>query len=458
MCSFYGTFLGFNCPIYIYIYKPKTRGEKMKKAMSAVLVMISFLFFVVLSQGCAAKHTPASVTGADNSATIQSCVPKKGNNVFAGDFYAKCKDTTSGNVFFSPYSIFSALSMTYEGAKGATADQMAAVLHLPSDSAARLAGFVELMGAINAPGKNYTLSTANNLWLQTDFTVYPSYTSVLTQYYLATITLLDFVNDTENSRLTINNTVANETNNKITDLLPSGTITNKTRLVLTNAIYMKADWAIKFKAALTITDNFNTTASTPVKVSMMSQTLGGSIEDYYGAAQVYEMPYVNNELSMFIFLPLQGQMAGLESVMTGNKLNDWFAARTAPAALIIGGVEVILPKFTFTENYDLTSVLPAMGMPLAFSETGADFTGIAKIPGKNLYISKVLHKAFVSVDEAGTEAAAATAVIITVITSIATQPLIPQIFRVDHPFIFVIRENTTNAILFMGRVMDPTAN
>lgn len=430
----------------------------MKKVMSAVIVMFSFLFFAVLSQGCAARHAPATVTGADNTITSQSCVPKKGNNVFAGDFYAKCKDTTNGNVFFSPYSIFSALSMTYEGAKGATADQMAAVLHLQSDPAARLAGFAELMGAINAPGKNYTLSTANNLWLQTDFTVYPSFTSLLTQYYLAAITLLDFVNDTENSRQIINNTVANETNNKITDLLPPGTITNNTRLVLTNAIYMKADWKNKFKPELTITDNFYTTASTPVEVSMMSQTLGGVIEDYYGAAQVYELPYVNNELSMFIFLPPQGQMSSLESVMTGNKLNDWFAARTAPAVLTTGGVDVILPKFTFTENYDLTSVLPAMGMPLAFSETDADFTGIAKIPGKNLYISKVLHKAFVSVDEAGTEAAAATAVVITITYSIAIQQPIPQIFRVDHPFIFVIRENTTNAILFMGRVMDPTAN
>jgi serpin B len=347
--------------------------------------------------------------------------------------------------------------MTYEGAKGETAGQMAVLLHLQSDAATRQAGFASMMNAINAPGKSYTLSTSNNLWIQQGFPVLQSYTTVLTQYYLAAITLLDFINSPEASRQTINNAVAGQTNNKITNLIPPGDITSFTRLVLTNAVYMDATWADKFPAANTHTGSFYTTASSPVSVSIMSQTMPGNIENYYGAAQVMEMPYVNNELSMFVFLPPQGQMAALESVMTGDKLNDWFANRSSAAA-VTGSVIVLLPKFTFTENYDLTSMLQNMGMVLAFN-SAADFSGIAPKSYGPLYVSDVVHKAYVSVDENGTEAAAATAVIFTTTIECVTVPINqPPVFNVDSPFIFVIRENTTNAILFMGRVMDPTSN
>jgi serpin B len=220
---------------------------------------------------------------------------------------------------------------------------------------------------------------------------------------------------------------------------------------------MDATWADKFPAANTHTGSFYTTASSPVSVSIMSQTMPGNIENYYGAAQVMEMPYVNNELSMFVFLPPQGQMAALESVMTGDKLNDWFANRSSAAA-VTGSVIVLLPKFTFTENYDLTSMLQNMGMVLAFN-SAADFSGIAPKSYGPLYVSDVVHKAYVSVDENGTEAAAATAVIFTTTIECVTVPINqPPVFNVDSPFIFVIRENTTNAILFMGRVMDPTSN
>jgi serpin B len=432
------------------------QGGFMKK-ITALFLSLAVVLGIFMIQGCSQKRGPGAVTGIENSVSSQSCDPKKGTNVFAGNFYSECKTTTAGNIFFSPYSIFAALSMTYEGAKGETAGQMAVLLHLQSDAATRQAGFASMMNAINAPGKSYTLSTSNNLWIQQGFPVLQSYTTVLTQYYLAAITLLDFINSPEASRQTINNAVAGQTNNKITNLIPPGDITSFTRLVLTNAVYMDATWADKFPAANTHTGSFYTTASSPVSVSIMSQTMPGNIENYYGAAQVMEMPYVNNELSMFVFLPPQGQMAALESVMTGDKLNDWFANRSSAAA-VTGSVIVLLPKFTFTENYDLTSMLQNMGMVLAFN-SAADFSGIAPKSYGPLYVSDVVHKAYVSVDENGTEAAAATAVIFTTTIECVTVPINqPPVFNVDSPFIFVIRENTTNAILFMGRVMDPTSN
>jgi serpin B len=426
------------------------------KKITALFLSLAVVLGIFMIQGCSQKRGPGAVTGIENSVSSQSCDPKKGTNVFAGNFYSECKTTTTGNIFFSPYSIFAALSMTYEGAKGETAGQMAVLLHLQSDAATRQAGFASMMNAINAPGKSYTLSTSNNLWIQQGFPVLQSYTTVLTQYYLAAITLLDFINSPEASRQTINNAVAGQTNNKITNLIPPGDITSFTRLVLTNAVYMDATWADKFPAANTHTGSFYTTASSPVSVSIMSQTMPGNIENYYGAAQVMEMPYVNNELSMFVFLPPQGQMAALESVMTGDKLNDWFANRSSAAA-VTGSVIVLLPKFTFTENYDLKAMLENMGMVDAFTPGVADFTGITSNGG--LTISAVLHKAYVSVDENGTEAAAATAVVFGVTAGNISVPINqPPVFNVDSPFIFVIRENTTNAILFMGRVMDPTSN
>ena len=173
-----------------------------------------------------------------------------------------------------------------------------------------------------------------------------------------------------------------------------------------------------------------------------------------------ELPYVNNELSMFVFLPPQGQLEALEASMTGSKINDWFANRVSTAAEFGSTVSVVLPRFTFTENYDLGGMLIGLGMSDAFSKTLADFSGIVPVTpdGARLYITKVLHKAFISVGETGTEAAAATAVIIGTTMVSISQPVQPETFRADHPFIFVIRENTTNAILFMGRVMDPTTN
>ncbi len=429
----------------------------MKRTIPVPAVIIIAFVIAFTSQSCSKKHG-VGLTEPANKYTVQSLEPKKGNNVFAGDFYTACRPDDTSNVFFSPYSIFSALSMTFEGAKNSTADQMAAVLHLPADETARRNGFAELMGTINAPGKSYSLSTSNNLWLQNDFNLYPSYTSVLGAYYQAAITNLDFVGAPEPSRQTINNAVAGQTNNKITNLIPQGAITLETRLILTNAIYMKADWAVKFDANHTFPGDFFVDAGTTVQPQLMNQEMGGHVEDYYGKAQVMELPYVNNELSMFVFLPPQGQMAALEGLMTGDKLNSWFADRVTNTAGLMNRVAVTLPKFEFTADYTLTTILAGMGMTDAFSRNSADFSGMAPISAdKRLFISDVIHKAFISVGEDGTEAAATTAVIIGITTSISVPEIIqPEVFRADHPFIFVIRENTTNAVLFMGRVIDPT--
>jgi serpin B len=226
-----------------------------------------------------------------------------------------------------------------------------------------------------------------------------------------------------------------------------------TRLILTNAIYFKADWMNQFKAESTNLQDFHLNASQAIPVSMMHQSLSGTaIEDYYGKAQVLEMPYVDREVSMFIFLPPQGGMADLEGQMNGDKLNAWFASRT-PSAAGVTQVVLALPKFKYETSYSLVDTLRKMGMNTPFDKT-ADFSGIDG--EKDLVISDVLHKAFVAVDETGTEAAAATAVIIKLKSNFSMMPPPTVPFIVDRPFLFILYENTAGAVLFMGKVNDPT--
>ena len=404
--------------------------------------------------------TPLSDTGSTDAGVADTV---KKNNEFAWKLFGL--SDVGGmvqNAFVSPWSISSALVMTYEGAKGTTAQEMAKAMRFSTDEMARRTSFAKIANTINTPSANYELNTANALWAQKDFTFLPTYFDTVGKYYGGKVTNLDFKQNTEGSRVTINTWVEKQTKDKIKDLLPKGAITPDTRLVLTNAVYFKGMWAEAFKKENTQEEDFNTEFQVqcikapcypilrPVKVSMMHKT---EKFDYFEDAnvQVISMPYKGNELSMIVFLP---KLVNKHYV---NLTEKFSADASYPAKIMnsfdFGKVIVSLPKFKFEKGLSLVPSLQQLGMNEPFTDK-ADFSGMNG--EKGLAITDVIHKAFIDVNEEGTEAAAATGVIVGV-TSMPMDPKpIPE-FRADHPFIFVIQENSTGQILFMGKVNDPTA-
>ncbi len=367
------------------------------------------------------------------------------SNRFALDLYSKYK-SSEGNVFFSPYSISAALAMTYEGARGKTADEMAAVLHFPKDDIVRRGGYAEIYGEINREGRKYNLSTANALWAQKGYYFMPDYFDITEKYYGGKVTNLDFVKETEQSRITINNWVEKQTNDKIKDLIPQGTLDATTRLVLTNAIYFKGNWIIQFNKNNTWESDFRVSPGKTVKAQMMSLA-GEKAVFNYGETdnlQILELPYEGNELSMLILLPKGDSIASLEASLKEEDLASWENAMNEEQ------VNVLLPKFKFETKYFMADTLMEMGMPTAFS-ADADFSGMTG--KKDLLISDVIHQAYVEVNEEGTEAAAATGVVMEIAS---VGPDQTKTFDADHPFIFLIQDKATGTILFMGKVNDPT--
>ncbi len=369
------------------------------------------------------------------------------NNKFALDLYSRYK-TKEDNIFFSPYSISTALAMTYEGARGQTAEEMQSVFYFPEDDDERRSSYANLYNEINKEDKEYKLNTANALWAEHSFQFLDEYFNIVEEYYGGKVTNLDFKQDPEGSRIIINDWVEEKTNNKIKDLIPSGLIDSMTRLVLTNAIYFKGEWVKQFNEDATQEQNFRVSSSDGVKVQMMQRIDNESIFNYAedDKLQILEMPYSGEDLSMLIFLPKNDDMKALENSINVEKLTEW------RANLEKKRVDIFIPKFKLETKYFMAQDLMEMGMPSAF--VSADFSGITG--KKDLFISNVIHQAFVEVNEEGTEAAAATAVIMP-LTSIGSEPG-PQIptFRADHPFIFIIQQNDTGNILFMGRVDNPS--
>ncbi|MFA5411475.1 MAG: serpin family protein [Candidatus Omnitrophota bacterium] len=368
------------------------------------------------------------------------------NNRFAFELYAKYK-TEQGNIFFSPFSISSALAMTYEGAKGKTAEEMQAVFHFPKDNFLRRESFLEIYKRLNKPDKKYELGTANALWAQKNYLFLNDYFALVEKYYGGKVTNLDFVNQAEPSRLTINSWVENRTSNKIKNLIPPGMINEMTRLILTNAIYFKGRWVKQFKPEDTKERGFKISPDNLVKARMM-ELIDEEIKFNYSETeklQVLELPYAGDELSMLVLLPKEGEMHSLEVALNEKSLDLW------RSSLKKEKVEVYLPKFKFESKYFMADTLKEMGMPDAFSEN-ADFSGMTG--KKDLFIGEVIHQGFVEVNEEGTEAAAATAVIM--LMKGPPQPSAAKIFNADHPFIFIIQEKASGNILFLGRVNDPT--
>lgn len=367
-----------------------------------------------------------------------------GNSAFACDLYQQL-GKENGNLFFSPYSISSALAMTYAGAQGKTAADMARTLELPFEGQRVATAFGGLMQDLNKPGqpRKYKLSIANRLWGQKGYVFSPEFLKLTREAYGAGLEELDFTKAPDASRQAINAWVEKATQDRIKDLLPPGSVANDTRLVLTNAIYFKASWQDGFSPSVTKSEDFKAAAGKTVKVDMMhhQEVLKALDDDTF---QMVQLPYEDRELSMVVLLPRKADgLAALEKQLTAQNLQKWSGQTKAY------NVALALPKFRFTSEFSLKKVLSDMGMASAFSND-ADFSGMAT--AEKLHIDAVIHKAFVAVDEKGTEAAAATAVLMRP-TSAQVAP--PLAFRADHPFVFLIRDNATGSILFMGRVAQP---
>ena len=381
-----------------------------------------------------------------------------GNSAFAFDLYHALRETSDGNLFYSPYSISLALAMTYGGARGETERQMADTLHylLPQDRLHTSFNTLDLNLAsmADAPeeeGDRFTLNTVNAVWGQHDYEFLAPFLDVLAENYGAGVRPVDFKDKDarEESRLTINDWVADQTEDRIKDLIPKNAINEITVLVLTNAIYFKAAWNYPFDTSIGVRP-FHLLDGSEVDVPMMRQTerLGYVKGDGY---QLLDLPYDGLEISMTILLPDAGTFRGFEQAMDAALFS-----RTLES-IERDYIELTMPKFEFESEFSLSDPLKAMGMPNAFDRSASEFSGM---DGRSclagdlpcLVISNVVHKAFVLVDEEGTEAAAATGVITEKVVSGRPDPIR---IMVDRPFIFLIRDRATDAILFVGRVENP---
>lgn len=413
---------------WLFYYRPSQKTPPLEEAETTII--------------------PTPTTIEEISTATSSANVVDANNQFALDYYSVIKDKEDGNIFYSPFSISSALAITYEGAKGKTAEEMATVLHFPTDLQVLRNEYQNLYSQINKENKSFQLNTANALWAQKDYPFLNDYLSTIEKYYKGTATNLDFANDTENSRITINNWVEDQTNNKIQNLIPQGVLDPLTRLVLTNAIYFKGEWVSQFNEEETLENYPFENGSETIEVDMMQRTDDESEFNYAenDQLQILQMPYSGEELSMLILLPKNEDLNSLENSLNIENLNDW------KQNLKNQRVDIYIPKFKFETKYMMADDLIAMGMPTAFSG-GADFSGMDGT--QNLYIGSVIHQAFVEVNEEGTESAAATAVVMELSMAIEEGPTIP-VFRADHPFIFIIQDNLNGNILFIGRVTNPT--
>ena len=393
---------------------------------------------LVLSPGAPGAEMKPSAN-ADQTAVTE------GNNVFAAALYGRLRHQ-SGNLFFSPESISTALAMAYAGARGSTASEMAKTLHftLPPDKLHPAMG--ALLRDLNAAHEGYQLSVANALWAQQGYTFLDDFLSLLKTDYGAGLNQVNFKGATEAARLTINQWVEQKTQDKIKDLLQPGALRSDTRLVLTNAIYFKGDWETQFDKAQTKSEDFHLSPAQAAMAPLMHREGRFSYFDG-GTFQILEIPYKSKELSMIVFLPKDaGGLSALEQSLTGSNLQQWLDKLGSVPKVI-----VTIPKFKMTQQFELGSTLSAMGMPQAFSGS-ADFSGMTG--HRDFAISEVIHKAYVDVNEEGTEAAAATAVTMRALAMRAPEGP-PPVFRADHPFVFMIRDNRSASILFMGRMADP---
>jgi serpin B len=428
----------------------------MKSAGLAILFLV-VLNTTVFAQSDCTEHkslvlpVAACAMESATNATSDQAKAAQGNNAFAIELYRQLRKQ-SGNLFFSPESISTALAMTYAGARADTAAEMAKTLHFTLPQRQLHPAVAALLRDRNTAHDGYQLKEADALWVQTGYSLLPEFLKLTKDHYEAGLNQVDFQGATEASRQTINLWVEQRTENKIRELLQPRTLNSDTRLVLTNAIYFKGDWEEQFKKEDTKNEDFRLSAGRAIKTPLMHLTTGFNYSDG-GSVQLLEIPYKNKELSMIVLLPkaIEGLLAFEESLTPVNM--QQLLGQLRPARTVI----VTMPKFKMEAQFGLKDTLIVMGMKEAFDKKMADFSGLASRETMqrdgNLYIGAVIHKAYVDVNEEGTEAAAATAVTGVLTASLPTRPII---FRADHPFMCVIRDNRSRSILFIGRVTDPS--
>ena len=450
-------YLNNSRPHFVYIIDviPIAKDTKMKRETCQLLKSI-LLFVLVLFCSCQAASAQIAQSGKsrDMNPSISDEDLKSqvdGSTQFAFDLYSKLKGE-KGNIFFSPYSISTALGMTWDGARENTEKQMADTLHFSQPRPTPDKAFnridlslqTQLAQAQKNKDTNLKLEIANSIWAQKDQKWLSAFLDSLKVNYGAGIYNVDFVKETEKCRTTINKWVEDKTNNKIKELIKSGVLDSMTRMVLVNAIYFYGQWQHEFEKDSTQDDDFTLLDNSKVKVPLMHQT-----EDHRymkdDLLQAVELNYKDCDLSMLVLLPDVDKFAELESKLDSALIKNVIDK--------LESHEVILtfPKVKMDAQFELSQTLAAMGMPDAFDPGVADFSGMDG--EKDLYISNVIHKAYVAIDEKGTEAAAATAVVM----KASAAPMMGETveFKADHPFIFLIRDRQTGSILFLGRVVDP---
>jgi serpin B len=437
-----------------------------KKAMGVWILAAVILFGSVLLAGCMdpmvqdsspAFPSPVTAVPGDTSGPVSAvniteyerCVADA-NNRFAFDLYetlSKDPDSTGCNLFFSPFSLSSAMAITFEGARGKTAEEIRTVFHFPADSATLRQGFSLINAGINRNDSAVTLRSANALWAEQTSPFLPGYVDIAEQYYNAKTTNLDFIGQPDPSRITINQWVEKQTDEKIKDLVPPGSIDPLTRLVITNAIYFKGDWENRFDRNKTADADFRTASGKTVRVPMMQSTENDAVYLYAENEdlQMLSMPYNHNDgkkISMVVILPRDDDPGAGGSSLDRETLAALKQSATSRRVM------VYFPKFTLDSKRSLSVMLKGMGMPAAFTDA-ADLSGMDGM--RDLFISDVFHQAVIEVNEEGTVAAAATAVI----AGGSASPAEPvPVFIADHPFIFIIQDDRNDMILFMGRVVD----
>ncbi len=406
------------------------------------------IFIAIATVSCAkdvkkekSPEVDASTHGSEKAAEITL---KEGNMAFAFDLYSKLIKK-EGNLFFSPYSISSALAMTYGGAKKNTEKQMVKALHFPYSQETVHNGFKQINDAlseINNRG-DVSLSVANSIFPAKNYKFLESYVTLLKNKYNVAVTPQDFAKAAEEARININTWVEEQTNKKISNLIGKGVLDELTKMVLVNAVYFKGNWKTQFSKDQTReTDFYN--GKSNVKVQMMSTKAKFKYAED-NLAQIIELPYKGEELSMMVVLPKErDSLSSVENSLNNEIIDVW------SKAMLVKELTLFLPKFKIEWGTEaLDGSLKKLGMVDAFSPK-ADFSGMSG--DKDLFIKTVLHKAFIEVNEEGSEAAAATAVVMARASINGPKPIF---FRADHPFFFVIKDKKTETILFMGRVVDP---
>lgn len=419
----------------------------MKKIFSigviSILIVAVFIGIYYNTQNNIQYDKPVAEDRYATTQSVQSLVNSL--NDFSFTFYNEIIKDGESNIFYSPYSIFTALSMAYEGARNNTAVQMKDILNILQNDSVTESSFGRLYNLLNQNKEGYIINTANALWTNVGYNFLDGYINLLKSYYVAEADELDFSKNVEAAKA-INTWIEEQTKDKIKDMIKPEMLSDLTKLVLTNAIYFKGLWEKQFNPKNTYETDFETNTLEKVKVDMMSYSSEDKNFNYTVTddLKIIELDYTGNDISMIIILPKENNISLAEDQLSAVNLINWINSFTKTKIDILQ-----IPKFKLETEYTLNSMLSSMGMTDAFLPYIADFSGM---DGTNdLFINNVLHKAFIDVNEEGTEAAATTAIIVG-----TTSILEPHTFIADHPFIFLIQQKETDAVLFMGKVINPS--